>query len=52
MHKRELTPAEINKLPRSGRPINCAELTAEQIAVKYADRRRVGKTAKDRRRKA
>lgn len=35
---------------RTNKPIGVKSLTPEQIAVKYADRKRVGKTERDKRR--
>lgn len=50
---KEFSAAEINMMPKSARPINCAQLTAQQISDKYSARcKRVGKTAKNRGRKS
>lgn len=46
--KKELTAWEIQRLPKSARPISFKEMEADKIRTKYADRRRVGKTRKDR----
>jgi hypothetical protein len=46
--KKELTHWEIARLSRSARPISIKELEPEKIRVKYSDRRRSGKTKKDR----
>ena len=49
MNKKELTPAQINMLPKSARPINVAPLSEKDD--KYADRVRHGKTKRDKERK-
>lgn len=45
--KDSMTAAELNALPKSARPIGYSELTPEQIAKKYAEKKRINKTKKD-----
>lgn len=49
--KKEYTAAEINMMAKSARPISFDPLNDKEMATKYADRKRTGKTAKDHRKK-
>lgn len=46
--KKELTPYQIARLPKSARPISIMELESDKIRTKYSGLRRFGKTKKDR----
>jgi hypothetical protein len=43
----DLTPAELNAMPKTARPIGVRKLSEKEILNKYADRIRHGKTARD-----
>ena len=43
----DFTAAQINAMPKSARPIGVRPLSEQEMRVKYADRVRHGKTAKD-----
>lgn len=45
--KKELTAAEISMLPRAARPLAFPLLNEKEMAAKYADRVRHGKTKRD-----
>lgn len=45
--RKTLTAAEINKLPKSARPINVEPLSPDEMARKYADRVRRKKTERE-----
>lgn len=47
----DFTPAEINAMPKSARPIGIRQMSEKEILIKYADRIRHGKTARDRARR-
>ncbi len=44
---KEYSAAEINMMQRSAKPINFSPLNEKEMAIKYADRKRNGKTKKD-----
>lgn len=45
--RKTLTAAEINKLPKSARPINVEPLSPDEMARKYEDRVRRKKTERE-----
>lgn len=51
MAVKEYTAAQINAMPKSARPINVEPITEKSMLAKYADRKRTGKTAKDKARR-
>lgn len=48
---REYTAAEIQAMPKTARPIGFSPSNEKELAAKYADRVRHGKTAKDHKKK-
>jgi hypothetical protein len=47
----DFSAEELAAMPRSARPIGHPKLTEKEFAEKYAYKRRIGKTAKDHRRR-
>lgn len=47
LRKKNFTAQEINRMPKSARPINVEPLTPDEMARKYADRVRRKKTERD-----